>query len=169
MTTEMLLIATLHLIHIVSAVIWVGVAFALAMMIVPPVKGEEGMRYMKAFMNKSRISIIFPIAASLTTLAGIILYATGSPSRFTTTGNMVLGVGTLAGLLAFGHGASAMRSLTTKLTQALNGGVLDENPSISATILSELTALVERYRRNGMVSLLLSLIALVGMGAARYM
>ena len=96
-----LLFALLRLLHIVSAVMWVGLAAAMALYVFPgaAAAGESGFRYMKALYTKTSMAMAFPIVSGVTVLAGIILYIMGG-GNFTTTGKIILGIGALAGLAA---------------------------------------------------------------------
>lgn len=163
-----IVLAALRLIHIVAAVLWIGLGFTLIVFVGSVVGDEPSFRYLKALYTRTRLVSVFPAVALVTTLAGILLYLTGSPARFSTAGNIVLGIGAVAGLLTFGHGAGALGPLTAKLAGALAQSVPDDQPIPSET-LTTLRGLIEKYNSNGRISLILGLIALVGMGAARYL
>src|SRR5688572_9291493 len=102
-----ILIIVLRLIHIVAAVSWFGMALVTFAFLIPAERlaGESGLRFMKAFYTGTPMSRAFPIVAGSATLAGILLYALGSPNGgFSSTGQMILGIGAVAGILAAGHG-----------------------------------------------------------------
>jgi hypothetical protein len=98
----------------------------------------------------------------------VLLYLTGSINHFTTTGNIVLGIGAVAGLGAFGHGSMALGPRTGKLTVQLSTA-LPDGGAVDATQLSALGADLAAYQRQARVSVALSVVALVGMGLARYL
>jgi len=164
----MFLVSLLRLLHIVSAVLWMGIGFTMVVFIQPAIQNESGFRFMKTLYAKTRINTAYPVTAVLTTLCGILLYLSGSMNRFSQTGNIVLGIGALAGLLAFGHGAAALGPLTSKLSAQL-AAALPEGSTATADSLAMLEMSLAKYQRQARVALVLTLIALVGMGLARYL
>ena len=101
------------------------------------------------------------MVSGLTTLAGILLYLFGnSASHFSQAGNMVLGIGALAGLIATIHGGA----MTGRATNALSAALAKEG-----TPLPELNELAAKLLSHARLSLALMIIALVGMGSARYL
>src|SRR5690348_10797016 len=121
-----ILLVLLRLLHIVSAFAWIGLGGTLALFIAPAtaLSGENGFRFLKTFLNKTPIARLIPIAAGLTMLAGILMYAFGSVStHFTSTGNAVLGIGALFGIIAGIHGGAVTGRGTTALAKALQDTV----------------------------------------------
>lgn len=163
-----ILIALLRLVHIVAAVLWVGIGFTLVVLVGPAIgNAASSFPFLRRFYTATPLGSIFGIVAVLTTVAGLALYATGSPSKFSTLGNIVLGIGALAGLAAFGHGAGALSPLTRKLTIAFASSPADQ--PAPADRLAEMDALLDKYQRNARVSMIMSIVALLGMGLARYL
>jgi hypothetical protein len=160
----MLLISLLRLMRIFAAVLWVGMGFTNAVIIYPAVKGEAGFAFLKNAFAMRITSIVFPITAVLTTLAGVLLYLTGSPSRFTTAGNIVLGIGAIAGLGAFGHGGAVLSPMTNKIA-----ALVKESPKLKTEDAGNFDNLIAEYLRHMRISLISAMIALVGMGLARYL
>src|SRR5438093_322396 len=110
------LLTVLRLIHIISAVIWVGLAAAMTLYILPAATaaGENGLRYMKSLLTNTRFAITIPIVSGLTILAGLLLLAIGSMSHFSSNGRMVLGLGALFGIIGgIYSGAVARRASRT--------------------------------------------------------
>ncbi len=97
-----ILLVLLRLIHIVAAVVWVGVGTTQLLILGPALAaaGETGIRFTKSLASIPAFRMVFPVTAGLTMLAGILLYLTGSASHFSQTGNIVLGIGALAGIAA---------------------------------------------------------------------
>src|SRR5437016_2135971 len=105
-----LLLVVLRLLHIVLAFTWFGLGMVMTLYIGPTAaaSGETGVRFLKALYTHTPIARIVPMVAGLTTLAGILLYLFGSVStHFSTTGNIVLGIGAVAGILATAHSGAA--------------------------------------------------------------
>lgn len=167
-----ILIIVLRLLHIVAAFAWVGLGLASTLYIAPAAlaAGDSGLRFLKALMTKTSFGSIFAIASGLTTLAGILLYVVAdSASRFTSTGNMVLGTGALFGILATLHGGAATGRATSALSEALVKHVPDGVQAIAADALPILRQHAEKMQLHARISLVLMIIALVGMGSARYL
>lgn len=167
-----ILIVLLRLLHIVSAFAWVGLGVASVFYISPSAiaAGESGMRFLKTLLTRTNYGTMFAAAAGITTLAGILLYLfADSASRFTSTGNMVLGTGALFGILATLHGGFATGRATTALTEAVKQHVPDGAQAIAAEALPILRERAEKLMTHSRISLVLMIIALIGMGSARYL
>jgi hypothetical protein len=165
-----LLIALLRLLHIVMAFAWFGLGLVMTMFIIPSVlsSGESGQRFMKSLFLGTSVAKLFPIVSGTTTLAGILLYLTGSMSRFTTLGGIVLGIGALAGLAATIHGGAVTGKKTAAYAQALAQNVPD-NGSLSADRLGALRNQATELAADSRISFILMVVALIGMGSARYL
>jgi hypothetical protein len=163
-------VALLRLLHIVSAFAWFGIGASMDMFVVPATVGggPDGYRFWKSLYTKTRLENAFPIAASITVIAGILLYITGDTSKFTTTGNIVLGIGALFGIFAAGHGGAALGKATREFSTSLKTYVIDNQP-IAADGLAILDAQIKKIAIHTRISFVLMLIALIGMGSARYL
>ncbi|MDQ7027064.1 MAG: hypothetical protein Q9P01_09915 [Anaerolineae bacterium] len=152
-------------IHIFAGIIWVGFGLAMGLLVIPTAKkmGEQGRIVFKAWFVYSAFNRLIAIAAVTTTVAGLYLYFRlfdGANHRFLTeTGSMVLSVGALFGLLAFGHGI-ALGRLGDKYAKLAES----ESPEIA-----DLQALQDRIGRNGYISAILMIIAVLGMILPRYL
>jgi hypothetical protein len=163
------LIALLRLIHIFSAVAWFGLASMMALYIAPTVvaAGENGFRYMKSLLTGTRIASTFPMVTGVAMLAGILLYFFGDVANFSTTGQIVLGIGALAGIAAGIHGGAVSgRSLRT-FGETL--AKYPDNQPIPADGLALLRDQATAVASNARVSYILVVIALIGMGVARFL
>lgn len=161
--------AVLRLSHILTAVIWFGLGLVSTYFVSPAAlnAGESGIRFLKQLYVKTPILRLFPITAGLTTLLGISLYLTGSANRFTTLGNIVLGIGALAGLAATIHGGITGRA-SGALAQSLSANV-DEDGTIKGGGEQTIRAHLLDLERHARISFALMLVALVGMASARYL
>jgi hypothetical protein len=167
-----ILLVLLRLLHIVSAFLWVGLGVATAFYVAPAAAtaGESGLRFMKNLLTKTAYPRAFPMFAGLTMLAGILLYLVAdSASHFSRTGNMVLGIGALAGILAGIHGGAVTGRATKALGEALVQHVPDGAQAIPASAVATLNDLSAKLQSHTRVSLILMIVALVGMGSARYL
>jgi hypothetical protein len=163
------LIALLRLIHIFSATAWFGIGATMAMYIAPTVlaAGENGYRYMKSLLTSTRIATAFPMVSGIAMLAGILLYFTGDVANFSRVGQIVLGIGALAGIAAGIHGGAvagrALRTFGETLAKYPDNQPI---PADGLTTLHEQAAAVASHAR---VSFALVVIALIGMGSARFL
>src|SRR5574341_1318324 len=102
-----LFMVVLRLIHIGAGVFWAGGAIVVARFVIPSVQdaGPEGAKVVQA-LQKHGLMTALPVAAVLTMLAGFILYwrvSGGFAAQWSRTPTgMVLGLGALASIVAFG-------------------------------------------------------------------
>lgn len=165
-----ILLIVLRLLHIASALLWVGLGIVSYFYIMPAVlkASDAGMRYAKTLFTRTNFGMIFAVVSGLTTLAGILLYLTGSASHFSQTGNIVLAIGAVAGLAATIHGGAVVSRSTRAFSEALNRTVSDAGVIVSDG-LSQLNTLGVTLQSHARISVVLMIIALVGMGSARYL
>jgi uncharacterized membrane protein len=155
------LLIVLRLLHIVAAVIWFGLGITSYFFINPAAiaASQNGVGFLKSFYSLPMASSIIAIASGTTTLAGILMYAfTNVTARFSQTGNIVLGIGALAGLAATIHGGAVLGRVGKALEGALNSG--DDAAARNHLIEQQSAA---------RISLILMIIALIGMASARYL
>jgi uncharacterized membrane protein len=165
-----IVLVLLRLIHILAAVAWVGVGLTQVIIIGPAMAaaGDSGLRFAKALGNVPAYRMVFSVAGGLTVLAGILLYLTGSASRFSQLGNIVLGIGALAGIAAAVHGGAVTGRSAQALGQLIATTVPDSG-AIPADALAKIRAAAAEQATHTRVSFILMLIALIGMGTARYL
>lgn len=165
-----IVLVLLRLIHILGAFVWIGVSFTQVFLISPALakSGESGLRFAKA-MNAQPISRpLFPVAAGVTVLAGILLYLVGnSASHFSQTGNIVLGIGAVAGLAAAGHGGAVTGRLAGELGRLVNQYVTDQG--FNPEGLPAIRAIATKLAMHTRISFVLMLVALIFMSSARYL
>jgi uncharacterized membrane protein len=155
-------LVVVRLIHIVAAFLWFGSGFYMAVILLPSIveAGDAGVQFMKTLGKQRLFTLIFPVSAVLTVLAGILLFIRpGASGPFSNAGWGILSVGALFGLLAAGHGGAVLGRLTGQYMQKLNSGAAQSG---------ELTALAAKLLRNANISLGLMIIAMLGMELARY-
>lgn len=157
--------------HIFSGVIWFGSAATLAWVMHPVADkmGANGMTMLRTFYGHSRFSTVFLVSAIITVAAGLIIW----PQRvngmdfigFTNTGDIVMLIGTIAGLLAFGHGATATkRSARTfaRVSQQYEDNPTPENDNAVAEAKTKL------YLHTN-ISTWVTLVSVITMSGARYL
>jgi uncharacterized membrane protein YecN with MAPEG domain len=117
--------------------------------------GSEGGRFLRSLYSRTNFSRLIPLSALVTTVAGLLSYHEAMGSAM----GIILTLGALFGLLAFGHGYfTVWRRAGVYAALAVADGS-DEG------MLEQLEA---RMRRNGRISMWLALVSLVLMAGARY-
>ncbi len=166
------MLITLRLAHIVAAFAWVAVGTSLTFVILPALKAADGPRSpaLGGLLTHPWIARAFPIGSGLTMLAGILLYVVSrAGSHFSSTGNAVLGIGALAGILAGIHGGAftgrALRVLRSRLAEPTQHGE-QAQAFDGGQALRDVAARATAHSR---VSLLLMTVALIAMASARYL
>lgn len=164
--------AILRSLHILLGIAWVGLAVVGAWILHPAADrmGANGMTMLRTFYGYSLYNKVFPVAAIGTTLAGLILW----PARavdgwkligYPITGSVVMAVGVVFGLLAFGHGAGAtgrFAGVFAKAARDYDENANDDNQQALETAKSKL------YLHSN-ISTWLTVIAAVCMSSARYL
>ena len=157
-----LIITVLRLLHIVAGLIWVGAAIVMSCYIEPALEraGASGNPLLRALYGQSRFPQLIPLAALITTVAGLLLYGLMSyHEALSSSMGLVLTLGALFGLLAFGHGAFTVWRSAGRYAAMVTTDEADE------ATLSQLQA---KMRRNGRISMWLALVSLLLMAGARY-
>ena len=164
----------LRLIHIFAGIFWVGTTIFFVSYLAPNVRalGPDGGKFMQGLLLNTRFDRAMPAASILTTIAGILLYARvtnnfSDTDYMSSAGGIVLSIGSLAGLLAFGHGGAVIgRIVGQQKTLAQQLASQDGPPSPEQG--AELATLNAKMGQHTLITLVLMIIAVVGMSAARY-
>jgi len=155
-------LVVVRLIHIVAAFLWVGTGFYSTVFLFPALAdlGDSGGEFMKALAKKRLFALIFPVSAGITVLAGILLYIRpGASGLFSSLGWMAISIGALAGIVAVIHGGAVLGRATTQYMQKVMSGSAQPG---------ELSSLAAKLAQQGNISLILIIIATLGMELARY-
>jgi hypothetical protein len=166
-----ILLVLLRLLHIVSAVGWIALSATLVLYVIPSAvaSSETGYRYLKGLFTRTAYTKAIAPVAGIATLAGILLYVVGgASSHFSQTGNIVLGIGAVAGLIASVHGGAVVGRATKTLEKAL-ANLPEGGGGIAAATMTELNGLTTTLLGHARISLILMVVALVCMGSARYL
>jgi hypothetical protein len=166
------LVTIFRFLHIIFGVIWVGFGTLLAWLMIPTAQrmGERGSTMLRTFVGYSPVGTIIGVSALVTTLAGLLLW----PFRvqgaidfraFTGTGDIVMAIGAVFGLLAFGHGATATGRYTGVYAAAAKA--YDDDPSDANR--AALDDAYSKMKLHANVSAWLTVIAVVCMSGARYL
>jgi len=164
----------LRLVHIFAGIVWVGAAWFMAFKLNPTVRalGKDGQAFMRHLMQHSNTSRMMMVSSLLTTLAGLLLYYRVSDhfnsDWITSTGGAVLTIGSLAGIGEFLFGGAVIGPTAKKLA-GIGAELERAGGPPSADQMALLKALQSRLGRAETISLILTIIAVAGMSAARYM
>lgn len=159
----------LRLIHIAAGAFWAGSALLIALVLLPGVRrsGPGGERH----LPMAAISQAMSLAALLTTISGLLLYAWVSRFHWGWIGTpMGIGytLGSLAGLAAFLLGLMSTGPTSTKLgTLAGQIGAAEGPPKPEQA--AELARLQAKLATSITVSTILTTAALALMAVARYL
>ena len=158
----------LRIIHIFSGVLWIGWGAFAGLLLIPTIgkMGAEGGKFMQNFLRLSPFATLMIVVSLATTISGILLFF---PVRdqYDSTQTMVLNIGMLFGLLAFGHGAGATGPATKKMTE-LAEELHSQGKPPSDEQMTTLMTLQAKLKTHGNISLALTTIALLGMVSFRY-
>ena len=164
-----------RLIHIFAGVVWLGSGFFTLAFLQPALRGMGGMQaqaFMENFFKNTRFEIAMPLSGLLTTIAGIALYYRISDhfnaDWMGATPGIVLSIGSVAGIVAFLHGSTAIGPVTQKLNKLAQTVATQGTPPTEEQ-LSQMRALQARTRTHGTISVGLMIIAVIGMVSARYL
>ena len=164
-------IVIVRAIHIFAGIIWVGggLLFSLLLNRIMANGGPQvGGTVVRAIYLHSPFLRVVPIVAITTTLAGLYLYArrvTGTlVGSGDTTQQIVLGIGSLFGLMAFGHGIFIGRlgQRYAEIARAAGDSPTPEQ-------IGEMAAIGQRIGKNGPIVSILMIIAVTGMVLPRYL
>lgn len=158
-----IIITILRLSHIIAGVIWVGAGITLSLYFGPALgmSGVDAGKVMRTLYIKVGFDKLMVTVSIVTTVAGVILYALNPP-----TGGfgIVLGIGALAGLSAFGHGFAVMGKLAREF-RALAEEAGDSPTPEQGKRFGELSG---KLMLHGKISMRLGIVAVVFMAGARY-
>lgn len=144
--------------HIISGTLWLGLGVFTAWILHPfAARIENGDAILQSFYTNSMLPRLMAILAIITTVAGLALYAPiwnsiNLTAELGPVGHALLGIGTITGLAAFGHGIGL-------------GRTIDKFANASDDEASELAA---RVKRSTNVAAILVTVTIVFMSIARY-
>lgn len=168
-TLDVIVLTVLRITHILAGIMWVGAGLFMVFIIAPTMQKMRNGEIIQNILTHSRYSVYMSVSAGLTVLAGILLYVhVYSADWLSTAPGIVLTIGAVAGILAAGHGGMALAPTQAKLAAlgqeiAAGGGRPSESQVVA---LNELQA---KITQHGRISLILGLIAVIGMAGARYL
>lgn len=164
----------LRLIHIFAGILWVGAAWFMTFVMMPAVHviGQDGQNFMRGFLKHSRFLTMMPIVSLLTTVSGLLLYYRISDhfnsDWMHSAAGVVLTVGSIAGITEFVFGGAVIGPTGDKLVK-LGTEIENQGGPPSDDQLKLLRTLQVRMSKTEPVGTALTIIAVAGMAAARFM
>jgi uncharacterized membrane protein len=168
------LVIVLRIVHIVSAVVWVGGAAVFFFYVEPMVHalGADGEKVMNDLVVRRKLPIYFMVASTLTVLGGGLLYWRDSNglqlSWISTPTGLGFTVGAIAALIAWLGGNLLIPKTIGEMT-GVGAEMKAAGGPPSAALMGRMQAAQQKLRTIGLVDLVLLSIAAVSMAAARYL
>jgi hypothetical protein len=168
---ERTLMIVLRLIHILGGIFWVGSMVMLAGFLIPAVRatGRDGGRFMQSLMQQQRLQFYLGLAALLTVLSGVTMYArvaAATHGAWAGSGpGIAYGVGALAAILGAAAGGVIAGSAGRKMMAV--GQAVGSGPP-SAEQQAEMARLQRRIALGSRVAASLLVIAAGAMAVGRY-
>lgn len=162
----------LRFIHIFSGVFWVGSTFFLVSFVQPTVvaTGAEGQKFMQHLAFRTRFTASMIGVGILTVLSGLTMYWRITDFQWkliSTSYATVLGLGGIAGILAFGAGYYLINRPTQRMKALAVAMGASEGPP-TPDQLAEMRSLGNAVAQGGRVTATLMALALLGMALAQY-
>lgn len=160
-------------IHVVSAILWVGSAFAVFVFVEPTVAamGPDGGKFIGYMVNRRKMPIVITALAGLTVLGGSVLYlkaSAGLNTAWISSGPGVgFTIGAVAGIVAFVMGLVMIKPTVDRL-EALGGQIAAAGGMPTPEQGAQMERLTARFKALGKADLVLVLLAAATMATARY-
>lgn len=164
----------LRLVHILAGIVWVGFAWFMTFMLRPAVKaqGQEGQAFMRGLIKHTPVVGLMPVVALLTVVSGLLLYYRVSDhfnsDWMSSAAGVVLSVGSAIGIIEFIFGGAVIGPTMKKLGQLASQLEGQGGPPSDAQ-MTQLRALQNRMGWAEPLSSAMTIAAVIGMAAARYM
>ena len=172
MSIATLYITLLRIIHIFSAVTWVGGSIFMASVMGPTVRaaGPEGGRFMMRMASFGQLSKVLTLGALGTVLAGLLLYYPTSGGLngawLSSAHGITLTLGALVGIAAFLHGIFVSGRTAAKMKVVADQILATQGPP-APDMLKEAQALGAKLGKGAMQTAAMGSIALILMAAAQ--
>lgn len=163
----------LRIIHIFSAVAWVGGNFLLVLVVSRGMRalGPEAGKFMGSLTGPGRLTQYMTITGVLTALSGLWMYwlVSGHLDRgwLESGPGVVLTAGAVAGILAWLHGTFALGPIARRMGE-LSQQIGESGGPPAPEQVEEMQSLRDRQATNSAVSIIIMSVALIGMSAAQY-
>jgi uncharacterized membrane protein len=162
-----------RIIHIFAGIFWVGATLMMVFIVGPTAArtGPQAGPFMLNLFGHSVFRAALIASAALNVIAGLALYDKVSDhfngDYMGSTQGIVLGIGVLAGILAFGHGFTTVAKYTGRLREIARNVLGSDGPP-SQEQAAEMMGLQAKVKINSQIVLVMLVVAVVCMSAARY-
>jgi uncharacterized membrane protein len=156
-------IALFRIAHILGAIVWMGFGLYnyLVTSRINANMSVTAVNYQLGVAKYTKFGQVMGLAAVITTVAGLALWGVASPHKFLSGLQLaILGIGSLAGLGAFGHGFG-LGKRTDALAKALLAA--EENGQIPATQHASIESMMAALNKSANISLGMMAVALLCM------
>lgn len=167
------LVIVLRILHIGSAIAWVGGSAVFTFYIEPTLGalGPDAEKVTGELVQRRQLPRYFQIASTTTVLAGAVLYWIDSSglqlSWITSPTGLAFTIAALAAIVAWLGGAAIGR--TVERVATIGGEIKAAGGPPSAELMGRMHAAQERLRQLGLVDFSLLVVAVIGMAVARYL
>jgi uncharacterized membrane protein len=164
-------IIAFRLIHIISAIVWVGGTALFFFYIEPAIHklGPDAEKFVDEVVNKRRAPVYFAVASTLTVFGGIVLYYhdAGGLQVWAGPSGTVFTIGAVAGIIAWLIGATLVGPSVSAIA-AVGSEIKAAGGPPTAELIAKMRAAQERSRMIGRTDIIFVGIAAVCMETARY-
>jgi len=156
------LMLVFRLAHIFGAVIWLGFALYgyFVTSRIDQSMSATSINYQLGIAKHTQFGQLMSISAITTTLAGILLWGINGAKYGTGLGVIILGIGTLVGLVAFGH-SFGVGKRNDALAKALLAA--EKNGAVDPSKHADIGAMIAKLSRMSNISMGLMVVTLVCM------
>ena len=166
-----LLLIAFRLVHIISAIVWVGGTVLFFFYIEPTINklGPDAEKFVDEFIVRRKVPQYFAIASTLTVFGVILLYYrdAGGLQLWTTGAGPAFTIGSIAGIIAWLGGAVLVAPAVKKVA-GIGAEIKSAGGPPSAELMGRMHAAQERLHTIGLWDLVFVAIAVVAMESARY-
>lgn len=163
----------LRLIHIFAGIFWVGNAFFMLFFLTPTVQalGSDGGKFMQGVLRLTPLVMFMPIVALFTVGSGLIMYwkvSDGFDSDWMSlTSSIVLSIGVVTGILAFGHGGATVGTRSARMKKIAEDIAAAGGPPTPEQ-MAEIQKLQPELALHTRIAFALMVITVAAMASARY-
>ena len=164
------LAVVLRIVHIICGVLWVGGAALFFFYLEPAMNklGADAEKFMDEVINRRKAPIYFVATSTLAVLAGVVLYWRDFGGISTSTFGLALGLGGVAGLIAW-LGGNLLIPRTLGRLGAIAGEMNAAGGPPSEELMARMHATQQRLRLIGAVDIVLLALSVAAMASARYL
>ena len=164
------LAVVLRIVHIICDVLWVGGSALFFFYLEPTMNklGPDAEKFVDEMINRRKAPIYFVATSTLAVLAGVALYWRDFGGISTSPFGLALGLGGVAGLIAW-LGGNLLIPRTLGKLGAIAGEMKAAGGPPSEELMARMHATQQRLRLVGAVDIVLLALSVAAMASARYL